>query len=162
MSFKIGVITDSFRTTFKEAVKKAAEIGAEGIQFYATTGEMAPENLDAEQRKEILSMLDSNGLSISAVCGDLGGHGFMNEADNKWRIEKSKRIMDLARDLNANVVTTHIGVIPEDSNHPRWEVMRKACQALAEYGEKVGACFAIETGPEKAAVLKAICDGWKP
>lgn len=158
MSFKIGVITDSFRTSFKDAIKKAAEIGAEGVQFYATEGEMAPENLNTRRRKEILSMLDSYGLSISAICGDLGGHGFMHEGDNEWRIEKSKRIMDLARELNADVVTTHIGVVPEDSSHPRWEVMRKACQALAEYGDRVGAYFAIETGPEKATVLKRFLD----
>lgn len=158
MPFKIGVITDSFRTGFREAVEKAAKVGAEGIQFYATKGDMSPENLDANRRKEILSMLDSYGLSISAVCGDLGGHGFMNEEENKRRIEKSKRIMDLARELNANVVTTHIGVVPEDSSHPRWEIMRKACQVLAEYGDSVGAYFAIETGPEKAVVLKNFLD----
>lgn len=158
MAFKIGVITDSFRTGIREAVEKASQIGAQGIQFYATKGELSPENLSPSQRKEFLKMLDSYGLEISAICGDLGGHGFINEDDNVWKIEKSKRIMDLAKDLNANVVTTHIGVVPEDKNHPRWEIMRKACQILAEYGDSVGAYFAIETGPEKATVLKQFLD----
>ncbi len=158
MSFKIGVITDSFRVGIKEAIEKASLIGAEGIQFYATRGEMAPENLSASQRKEFLKMLDSYGLTISAICGDLGGHGFINEEDNKWKIEKSKRIMDLAKDLNTNVVTTHIGVVPEDKNNPRWEIMRSACQSLAEYADSVGAYFAIETGPETAVILKQFLD----
>jgi len=158
MSFKIGVITDSFRVGIKEAVKKASQVGAEGIQFYATKGDLAPENMSISARKEFLSMLDSYGLKISAICGDLGGHGFIDEAENRWRIEKSKRIMDLAKELNANVVTTHIGVVPEDKNHPRWETMRKACQILAEYGDSVGAYFAIETGPERAVVLKEFLD----
>ena len=43
--FPIGVIVDSFRLPIPEAVKKAAEIGAQGIQVYATRGAMAPENL---------------------------------------------------------------------------------------------------------------------
>lgn len=158
MAFKIGVIADSFRVSIKEALKKASIVGADGIQFYATKGEMAPENLSASQRKEFLRMLDGYGLKISAICGDLGGHGFINEDDNKWKIEKSKRIMDLARELGTNVVTTHIGVVPEDNNNPRWEVMRNACQILAEYGDNVGAYFAIETGPERAAVLKQFLD----
>lgn len=158
MAFKIGVIADSFRVSIKEALKKASIVGADGIQFYATKGEMAPENLSASQRKEFLRMLDGYGLKISAICGDLGGHGFINEEDNKWKIEKSKRIMDLARELGTNVVTTHIGVVPEDNNNPRWEVMRNACQILAEYGDNVGAYFAIETGPERAAVLKQFLD----
>ena len=97
--FKIGVITDSFRIDVMEAVKKAKEAGAEGIQIYATYGPMAPENLSAAQRKEFLDMVTSYGLQISALCGDLGGHGFIDEEDNKWRIEKSKRIMDLGKTL---------------------------------------------------------------
>jgi hypothetical protein len=34
--FPIGVIIDSFRTDIPTAVKKAAEVGAQGIQVYAT------------------------------------------------------------------------------------------------------------------------------
>ena len=43
-NFPIGVIIDSFRTDIPTAVKKAAEVGADGIQVYASMGEMAPEN----------------------------------------------------------------------------------------------------------------------
>lgn len=155
--FKIGVIVDSFRIDIKEAVKKAKEVGAQGIQVYTTRGPMAPENLSAKQRKEFLDLVTSNGLVISALCGDLG-EGFADRENNPRRIEKSKRIMDLAKDLNTNVVTTHIGVVPEDPNHPRWAVLQEACEELAEYGDEVGAYFAIETGPETSAVLKKFLD----
>ncbi len=159
--FKIGVMVDSFRVGIEEGIKKAKEVGGEGIQIYATSGEMAPENLSISRRKELLDMIESNGLVVSALCGDLGGHGFAIEEDNKERIEKSKRIMDLARDLNTDVVTTHIGVIPEDENHPRWKILQDACEELGEYGDKVGASFAIETGPEKADTLKRFLDSLK-
>ena len=66
--------------------------------------------------------------------------------------------MDLARDMETSVVTTHIGVIPEDSNHPKRQIMREACEALGEYGDEVGAFFAIETGPETAITLKSFLD----
>ena len=155
--FKIGVIVDSFRLGIKEGIKKAKELGASGIQVYATSGEMAPENLNAKQRKELLDMVTSNGLVISALCGDLGS-GFGDRESNGWKIEKSKRIMDLAKDLNTNIITTHIGVIPEDKNHPRWGILQEACEALGEYGDEVGAYFAIETGPETSAVLKMFLD----
>ena len=36
MSFKIGVITDSFRCTLENAIEKAAFLGADGVQIYAT------------------------------------------------------------------------------------------------------------------------------
>jgi sugar phosphate isomerase/epimerase len=92
------------------AVKKAKEFGADGIQVYTTRGPMSPENLSSRHRKEFLDFVTSNGLVISALCGDLG-EGFSDRANNPRRIEKSKRIMDLAKDLNTKVVTTHIGVI---------------------------------------------------
>lgn len=156
-NFKIGVIIDSFRLNLVEGIKKAKEVGASGIQVYSTSGAMAPENLTQTRRKEIVDMVASNGLVISALCGDLGS-GFTQKETNSPKIEKSKRIMDLAKDLNTNIITTHIGVIPEDSKHPRWDVLQEACETLGEYGDSVGAAFAIETGPETSMVLKKFLD----
>lgn len=149
----IGVIVDSFGLGLYEGIKKAKEIGAEGIQLYAVKGEMAPENLDAKGRKDLVDYIHSQGLVVTALCGDLGGHGFTRRGDNRAKIERSKSIMDLALDLGTKVVTTHIGVIPENKDHERYKVLKEACLELGRYGEAVGACFAIETGPEKATTL---------
>ncbi len=156
--FSIGVIIDSFRTDIPTAVKKAAAVGAQGIQVYATRGEMAPENLTGAKRAEFLDLVKSNGLTISALCGDLGGGGFMWAEKNPEKIERSKRIIDLAKELDTSVVTTHIGVVPEDSSIDRFKVMQEACYELAHYADSVGAHFAVETGPETSAVLKNFLD----
>ena len=156
-NFPIGVITDSFRLPFEESVKKAAEVGAKGIQMYAVSGEMAPEVLTASRRKEVLDIIKSNGLVVSALCGDFG-RGFGDPALNPQLIERSKKVVDLALDLETNVVTTHIGVVPEDKSHPRYKIMQEACYELAKYADSVGAHFAVETGPERAIVLKEFLD----
>jgi L-ribulose-5-phosphate 3-epimerase len=88
----------------------------------------------------------------------LGGYGFTCPEENPEKIIKSKQIMDLALDLDCRVVTTHIGVIPEDETHPRWRIMKEACEELGKYADQVGAIFAIETGPETSAVLKRFLD----
>lgn len=155
---KIGIISDSFRLPLHEGLKKAAQLGANGVQIYAVSGEMAPENLNAQQRKDLKTYIADLGLEISALCGDMGGKAFTVEADNAYKVERSCRIMDLALDLGCHVVTTHIGVVPAEANHPRYTVMQKACRAMGEYGDKVGCKFAIETGPEKAKTLKAFLD----
>ncbi len=154
----IGVMVDSFRIGLKEGIKKAKEVGADGIQIYAVSGPMDPDNLNKAQRRELLDYIKSNGLVVSALCGDLGGHGFAIREDNAAKIEKSKKIMQLAKDLETDVVTTHIGVIPSDENHPRYKVLQEACGHLGSYGDSVGAYFAIETGPEKASTLKKFLD----
>lgn len=157
--FPIGVIVDSFKIQIKEGIKKARELGVDGIQLYAVSGEMDVDNLDSAKRKELLDYIKSNGLVVSAVCGDLGGHGFARKEENLYKIEKTKRIMDLAKELETNIVTTHIGVIPADENHLRYKILQETCEQLGEYGQSVGVYLAIETGPEKVEVLKKFLDG---
>lgn len=157
-NFPIGVIIDSFRCDLKEAVKKAAAVGANGIQVYASRGEMDPDNMTTAKRKEFLDVVKSNGLVISALCGDLGGGGFSIPENNPWKIEKSKRIIEMAKELETDVVTTHIGVVPEDVNHDRYKIMQDACFQLAEFADSIDAHFAVETGPETSANLKKFLD----
>ena len=155
--FPIGVILESFRTDRSTTIKKAAALGAQGIQMYATSGENAPESLNAQARKDLLAEVKGEGLVFSALCGDLG-RGFGDPELNPSLIEKFKRIIDLAKDLETDVVTTHIGVVPADKNHERYKIMQEACFQLASYADSVQAHFAIETGPETSAVLKEFLD----
>ena len=156
--FPIGILSDSFRLGLRGGLEKAAELGAQGVQIYAVAGEMAPESMTALKRRELLKFIKGLGLKVSALCGDPGGYGFAMEAGNEARVERSKRIMDLALDLECGIVTTHIGVVPEDSGNPRWGVMASACAALGRYGDAAGACFAVETGPEPSARLRRFLD----
>lgn len=155
--FPIGVMLDSFKLETEEAIKKSVAIGAKGVQMYATSGEHAPENMTPAQRRELLDMMKSNGLIFSAICGDLG-MGFGNAEKNPTLIEKSKRILDLAKDLECDIVTTHIGVVPEDKAHARYQIMQDACGELCKYADDMKAHFAIETGPERALTLKTFLD----
>ena len=155
--FPIGAIVESFRMETHEALKKAAEMGLDGLQMYCTKGPHAPENFSKEDRRELLKFTKDLGLRFSAICGDLGG-GFGDAERNPERIEKSKRILDLAKDFETDIVTTHIGVVPADKNNPRYEIMQKACYELATYADSIGSHFAVETGPERSEVLCEFLD----
>lgn len=154
----IGIIADMLKMPFRESIETSARLGANGVQLYAVEGELAPENMTAEALSEKKAILSDNGLVVSALCGDLGGHGFTRAEDNGWKIEKSKRIVDLALEMGTNVITTHIGVVPADENCDRYKIAQAACNELAEYAHKNGAFFAIETGPEPAERLKKFLD----
>ncbi len=155
--FPIGVMVESFRLPTKDAIKRAAAIGANGLQMYATHGENSPENLKGDKAKELLNFVKDNGLCFSALCGDLG-RGFGNAELNPELIEQSKKILYLAKELETDIVTTHIGVVPSDKNHERYKIMQEACHTLAEFADSLDAHFAIETGPETSAVLKEFLD----
>ncbi|MCE5328474.1 MAG: sugar phosphate isomerase/epimerase [Planctomycetaceae bacterium] len=165
---KIGVMVESFREGLDGGLYAAADIGAQGVQMYATAGETHPRTLKGTRRRDLLKKTQDLGLEFAAICGDFGGHGFEIAQDNARRVDDSRRVAELALDLSCRVVTTHIGVLPTvgmprpdrepDRKNPRWGVMLDACRKLAAAGKDMGATFAIETGPEPAAVLKSFLD----
>ncbi len=156
-SFPIGVILESLKMPLTQSLDKIAAMQVQGIQVYATNGELSPKNISREMRKTFPKMVADRGLTISALCGDLG-HGFGNAQRNPQLIEDSKRILDLAKEWGTDIVTTHIGVVPDHQTHPRYHIMQDACGDLARYADAIDAHFAIETGPETAKTLCAFLD----
>ncbi|HOJ47511.1 MAG TPA: sugar phosphate isomerase/epimerase family protein [Bacillota bacterium] len=149
---KIGLISDSLRQGFEESIKTAAKLGVSGVQKYLTTGEFSAENMTPSKIKEIKDIMDSNGLVFSAICGDFGV-----DFDDPGCVDRSKKVLDAAKELGCNIVTTHIGHLYETEDK-RMELIRKHARELAEYADSIGSYFAAETGTEKASVLKAFLD----
>lgn len=153
---KIGVIPDSFQLPFKEAAALAAKMGVDGLQPFVTRGEMAPENLTKQDRADILAYTKGLGLEFSALCADFGMN-FKTE-NNDEEIKRTMRMMDLARDFDTHIITTHIGKVPDDENSPEFEYMVRSIEKLGKYGDEIGVCFATETGPEMSELLKKVLD----
>lgn len=154
--FKIGIIADMLRMPFAESMEQCARMGADGVQIYAVSEEML--SASEEELKQKSRIIRDNGLQISALCGDLGGHGFSRRDENVRKVKTSKHIIDMALTMGCNIVTTHIGVIPEDTQSDVYRTMQEACGELAEYAAGVGAFFAIETGPEPSERLCSFLD----
>lgn len=150
---KLGVITDCMKKPLPVALNEISSLGFDGVQIYATSGTFSPSVLSYEDKENYKKLLKDTGLVVSALCGDMGGHGFEIESDNSERIIKSKEIVDLAVEFNSKVITTHIGVIPANENDKRFSVMLNALTELGLYAKSKGVTFAIETGPENADTL---------
>lgn len=151
--FKTGILLDSLQADLDEALAFAAETGVSGIQIYAAPHEMSSMKIDLKDATALKRKVQSFGLGISALCGDLGGHGFERKKENPDRIVKTKEIIDFAAELETGVITTHIGVVSEsDAVHNA--VMQEALQKVCGYAQKAGVFIAVETGPERSDVLK--------
>lgn len=159
---KLGVITDCLKKdSVEEAIITASKMQLDGVQIYATSGSFSPQTLTSEKKAKYKKLLKDNNVTISAFCGDMGGYGFEIEKDNRERIQKTKEIIDLAVEFGTDVVTTHIGVIPSDEKEPKYAVMLNALTECGIYAKSKGVTLAIETGPEKATVLKKFIEQTK-
>ncbi len=87
MNFKTGILLDNLQIPFKESLNIAAESGADGIQLYAAAHHMSSLNLNLDSAKSIRKMTAEYNLEISAICGDIGGHGFELKDENPSRVE---------------------------------------------------------------------------
>lgn len=156
---KIGVMAELLRKPFLETIDYAAQIGVAGIQIGVTHGP-GEINLSACTTTE-LDLLQArcsrNHLEISAICGDLGG-SFQVTAEVPERVELMKKIINSASALGVQVITTHIGHIPEWRDDPTYHQMVSSVGQVARYAEKHGCILAIETGPELADVLRCFIE----
>ena len=149
---KIGVMVESFRLGVREGIRRAAALGADGIQVYVTRGEITPQALDRAARAEFAEFVADQGLVISALCADYG-QGFLDAERNAALVPQTKACIDLAADLGVSVITTHIGKLPESADDPRWGIAHEALSELSRYGDSHGVALATETGPESAEHL---------
>ena len=151
---KIGMIVESLRCPLETGIQRARELGAEGIQIYAVSPYLDMLNDPADKLKALKETAEKNGLVFSAVCSDLGGHGFSDPPGNPERIEKTRRIMEASRVFDTNVLTTHIGVVPADRNSRLYAEVVETLRTVGALAADNGMVLAIETGPESPEQLK--------
>lgn len=155
--FKIATLADWFGVGLLEGIRESRRCGAEGVQIYAAD-EFDPRTVSAEMVAAVRDTARAEGQTVTALCGELGGFGFEKPADNTDKIRYLKQVLELADRLECRVVTTHIGVVPEDRSNPRYQAMLDAMGEAGRYAAELGSCVAVETGPEAIATLRGFLD----
>ncbi len=150
---KVGIITASLPMDTKAALKKAKDMGAHGVQLWVVNNDLDPKNLSTSGRQDLITYMDSLSLERSALCGDIGG--FANPATVDEQVARTKTMFDLCVDLRTPILTTHIGMVPEDHGSPAYRDMVTAVREVAEYAANRDCCFATETGLESGEGLAA-------
>ena len=148
---KIGIRLESLGVPFRKALLEAARLGVVGVQVDAV-GELAPDRLSQTGRREIKNLLRAHNLELTALGCPLR-HGFDTAENLQPRIELVQNVMALSFELGPRLVIVQAGRLPEDPAAPA--TMNEALLALGQYGDRVGAILALETGLEASASLAA-------
>ncbi len=148
---KIGAMTSSLRKPLESTLRTYSQMGLQGVQLSLVAEILTgtPEKL-----RKVRALCEQYNLEISAVCGDVASTHFCIAEEYLDRAELHCRVVDIAKQLGTKVVTTHIGVVPDDPADPCYPLMVESIRIAADYSARNGVTFAIETGPEKAEVLR--------
>lgn len=150
---RIGVVLESLRLRIKEGIKTASTLGFNGIQIDATQKDITPENLSATGRRELRRIIDINRLRLCALGGEIG-IGFINENEFDFLIKKTKEIINLALDLQTDIVTVQIGNIPIDTDSTHSHAVRAALNEVGLYAENYGCSLAAKVTFDNYSILK--------
>ena len=150
--FPVGVLIGGANLDLDLA--HAAGAGAEVVQIWCTSGELAPANIDAAKIARVQKRCDILGIKISALCGDIG-LGFCNPDKADYAVRMTTMFFEVAKKLGVPIVTSHIGHFADDITR---NTGLNALKKLGDEGARLGITFASETGSEDAAPLRKFLD----
>jgi sugar phosphate isomerase/epimerase len=159
LKLRKAVRLQSFGLPFRAALESAARIGAEGIEINART-EVLPHELTRTGVRQIRKMLDDFRLKVACIWMPTR-RGYANSDELDRRLDATRAAMSMAYDLGCDVVSNHIGEIPEEES-PERIVLTQAMEDLGRHGQRVGAFFAARTGDNPAESLAGLIGSLGP
>ncbi|MBE7148898.1 sugar phosphate isomerase/epimerase [Bacillus mycoides] len=153
MARKLGMFLNTKHIEVNEGIRKAREWDLEYIQLYAMNENFNLANISKLEWITLKDSLSFNGIKVPSLAISFGESGIVG-AEDESVIEQLKRVTDKGLELGANIITAHIGKIPDVEKSERYEKMQRVCYEVGDLSLKLGGVFAIETGSEKAIVLK--------
>jgi len=147
---QISVMLNNLGLPFEQALDTVQSLDIPAVQLG-----ISPEH-DSAQRQKMLKEVQSRGLAVSAICVDAGDLG---EADKgEERVAAIRPLLEAAVEIGNGICQTHVGIMPHTMTGPRWESFLKYAGQIAGEAEKIGACLALETGPEPASVMQKLIE----
>lgn len=155
---KIGALIQRLQHPLFECLGLAAKMGLDGVQLYAVSRQENLLESRVSLRREIVERCAELGVEIPSICGEVGGYGLRLKNRNRERCDMLKRCVDLACDLGAETVSSHIGVVPPDRNDPIYEAIVDALREVGFYAGTADISIGIETGSETPEALRRLLE----
>jgi sugar phosphate isomerase/epimerase len=123
-----------------------------------------------KEPNKLIETVKASGLRVSASCVGFAGEdyttitdiartgGYMPDADFDQRLAKTAAVAGITAQLGTDLLSVHVGFVPEDHKDPKHAVMvertRKVADAVGQHGIKL----VMETGQESPEHLLAFMD----
>jgi sugar phosphate isomerase/epimerase len=156
LQIRVGINLANLQVPFARGLRLAKELGAEAVEIDAR-GELRPETLSRTGVRQIRKQLDDLQLKVSAVDFRTR-RGYEVSQDLERRVEATQMALQLAYELGASVVINQVGQIPAEPKGPAWDLLLQVLADLGQYGQKVGALLAADTGADDGERLAQLIE----
>lgn len=155
---KLGLINSAWAQAGRETawgIQKTKELGFDSIDIFAD-----PYDIDVRERCLIRGECERLDLPIISICCVAVGLIDFNPSVQRFHIERVRKFLDLAYELDAHNVLLVLGeyiwnreVIPPSE---QWTTGVQNCRGLAEYAETLGLQIALELEPFPLSLLNDV------
>lgn len=123
-----------------------------------------------KEPNKIIDMVKASGLTVSATCVGFAGEdyasiariaqtgGYMPDDAFEDRYAKTVAVADITTKLGTDMLSVHIGFVPEDHKDPKHGIMVDRIRRLADALGQRGVKLVMETGQESPESLVAFMD----
>lgn len=155
---KLGLINSAWAQAGRETawgIQKTKELGFDSIDIFTD-----PYDIDVRERCLIRGECERLDLPIISLCCVAVGLIDFNPSVQRFHIERVRKFLDLAYELDAHNVLLVLGeyiwnreVIPPAE---QWTTAVQNCRGLAEYAETLGLQIALELEPFPLSLLNDV------
>ena len=148
-----------------EVIPRLARIGYDGIEIGAAAPHAYPAYVGPERRKEIRTLLEANGIEVSAMLPAPGGGPGFNVAspsqeERRAAIEQYKEVAQLCADLGGNTLLYVAGwVIYGTEWKQAFDWSREALVEIGRAAADLGMTVAVEQNPADGNLIESLDDG---
>ena len=148
-SLPLAVATRVFGQPLRVALRRAAECGANGVQF-ELRDELRSEALTGTGKRQFLHSLTEYGLKIAPAHFPTKRALYATEQLDA-RIAAVRDAMTFASQLKTQVLTLRLGPLPAEADEKEAKTLIEVLNDLARHGNHVGVTLAIAPSGEPAA-----------
>lgn len=157
---EVGVDIDDFRLGTKDGLRRAAELHFREIEMATVEGELAPSQLSSSGRRHLARFVNGQGLRLGALVADMPGLHLADSRTVDERVERTLRIIDLAKDMDVPVVTAATGALTHSEEGAPLPCALEALGRIGEFADTRGIRYAIrpllDAGDRLADFLDAL------